>query len=79
MRFVVYLYDDGSIYTMQDIAGGNSFIRAAHEGRAIHVCGYCHQYEDGNPSLAQSCYKKEFLDDDFDRCLEELAYLDNAF
>lgn len=46
MQFTVYVCEDGSAYTFSDVAGGNSFPVAAHEGQELAIRTFCYQGED---------------------------------
>lgn len=41
-RFVVYLWEDGDISTLEDSAGGNTEYTAAH--KCISISEHCHQH-----------------------------------
>ena len=65
MRIVINIDEDGDIYELDDIAGGNSFSAKVFNGEAIEIKDYCYQYFDEDIECRQETYE-EYVQDDFD-------------
>lgn len=46
LKFTVYICENGTCETFEDIAGGNSFPSDAHDGKMVGIYTACHQYFD---------------------------------
>lgn len=73
VRFVINMDEDGNVWTLEDVAGGNSFSSAVFNGTAIEIKAYYYQYWECNSPAEQKAYKEEFLDEDFNRLLERFV------
>lgn len=63
LRFIVEMDEEGDVYSWCDIAGGNSYHRSVHEGKAIELFEFCFQY-----------YEIEISDDTLESKLIEKGY-----
>lgn len=61
LRFVVYLWDDGDITTLEDMAGGNTEYAAVREDKCISISEHCYQ-----------CWRPLDWIDDLNVALDEL-------
>lgn len=61
MRFVVNIDDDGDVWILEDIAGGNSFSARVFNGEAAEVVSYCFQYWECNPPMEQRHIRKRLM------------------
>lgn len=73
MRFVVNMDEDGNVWTLEDVAGGNSFSSKVFNGTAIEIKVYDYQYWECNSPMEQKVYKEQFLNEDFNRLLKRFV------
>lgn len=73
-RFVVYLWEDGYVSILEDVAGGNHFHRAVLYNRAVQISEHCYQHINANPAVEQMAYKDSRLNIQYDACLARMSH-----
>lgn len=61
LKFNVELFNDGTIHTWYDQAGGNSFLASNMDGSSVRIASFCNQYLtiENNPEVET---EEEWLD-----------------